>query len=323
MDSARIPQIVIVGSTVVEITFRCAQFPSANQRVAGNNITYSVGGAGPLQAVQACLCGCQVHLVGKTGGDALADYIRERLGEYDIDLNNLTTVAVKNTAVNLVLVNDSGENAVCYYNGTNGSLNARDIDAAESVIAQADVCMLQGSLPDEAIVRAVRLAKVHGRRVILNPSGGNMQRSLPLDELPADYFLADVLLMNLDQAADMTEQSSAHFNRARLIASDLIARGAGCAIVTMGRRGSLVLDRESVERIDGYEVELVDKSASGDAFAGALAAYYAVRDDLKGAAVFASAAGALACTKFGSLESLPGKADIIQLLQKLDAEEKK
>ncbi len=264
-----------------------------------------------------------MHLVSRLGGDTLADYVRERLEEYDIDLCHLSSAAVKNTALNLTLVNDDGENAVCYYNGANGSLTARDIDTAESVIAQADVCMLQGSLPAEAIVRAVRLAKIHGRRVILNPSGGLLQRSLPLDELPAEYFLADVLLMNLDQAADMTEQSAAHFNRARLIASDLVARGVGCAIVTMGRRGSVVLDRDSVERIDGYEVELVDKSGSGDAFAGALSAYYAVRDDIKGAVVFASAAGALACTKFGSLESLPSKADIIQLLQRQDAEEKK
>jgi sugar/nucleoside kinase (ribokinase family) len=37
---------------------------------------------------------------------------------------------------------------------------------------------------------------------------------------------------------------------------------------------------------------------------------------MKEAVKFASAAGALACTKFGSVEALPTKADIIQLLQK-------
>jgi ribokinase len=56
----------------------------------------------------------------------------------------------------------------------------------------------------------------------------------------------------------------------------------------------------------------------GDAFAGALAAYYAVKNDIREAVKFASAAGALACTKFGSIESLPTKDEIIQLLQKED-----
>ena len=46
-----------------------------------------------------------------------------------------------------------------------------------------------------------------------------------------------------------------------------------------------------------------------------LAASCAVGDDLRTAVKFASAAGALACTKFGSVEALPHKADIIQLLQ--------
>jgi ribokinase len=60
---------------------------------------------------------------------------------------------------------------------------------------------------------------------------------------------------------------------------------------------------------------MVDQTCRGDAFAGALAACYAVSGDIREAAKFASAAGALACTKFGSIESLPTKAEIIELLQ--------
>ena len=82
----------------------------------------------------------------------------------------------------------------------------------------------------------------------------------------------------------------------------------------------MVVDRCGVDQIPAFEVELVDQTARGDAFAGALAAYCAVQDDIKGAVEFASAAGALTCTKFGSIESLPTKADIIELLQKEDTE---
>jgi len=41
-----------------------------------------------------------------------------------------------------------------------------------------------------------------------------------------------------------------------------------------------------------------------------------VGDELRKAVRFAAAAGALACTKFGSVEALPTKAEIIELLQK-------
>jgi sugar/nucleoside kinase (ribokinase family) len=43
-----------------------------------------------------------------------------------------------------------------------------------------------------------------------------------------------------------------------------------------------------------------------------------VKDDVREGAKFAAAAGALACTKFGAIEALPGKAEIIELLQKED-----
>jgi sugar/nucleoside kinase (ribokinase family) len=65
-------------------------------------------------------------------------------------------------------------------------------------------------------------------------------------------------------------------------------------------------------------VDWVDRTGSGDAFAGALAAYCGVKHDLRAAVKFASAAGALVCTKFGAIEALPSKADIIQLLQNED-----
>ena len=78
----------------------------------------------------------------------------------------------------------------------------------------------------------------------------------------------------------------------------------------------MVVDRNGADHIPAFEVELVDQTGRGDAFAGALAASCAVGDDLRKAVKFASAAGALTCTKFGSIEALPSKAEIIELLQK-------
>jgi sugar/nucleoside kinase (ribokinase family) len=88
----------------------------------------------------------------------------------------------------------------------------------------------------------------------------------------------------------------------------------------MGKRGCMVIDRNSADHIPAFEVELVDQTGRGDAFAGALAAYCAVKSDVRKAAKFASAAGALACTKFGSIEAMPTKAEIIELLQMEDIE---
>ncbi|MBL7154687.1 MAG: bifunctional hydroxymethylpyrimidine kinase/phosphomethylpyrimidine kinase, partial [Phycisphaerae bacterium] len=123
---------------------------------------------------------------------------------------------------------------------------------------------------------------------------------------------------NLCEAAEITEQSAASIRTAKLIGSDLVSRGVKYAVITMGKRGCMVVDRNGADQIPAFDVELVDQTGRGDAFAGALAASCAVGDDIRQAVKFASAAGALACSKFGSIEAMPTKAEIIQLLQKED-----
>jgi ribokinase len=152
--------------------------------------------------------------------------------------------------------------------------------------------------------------------VILNPALPVEDGEGSSHDFPADYFSANVLVANLSEAAEMTEQSDANIHTAKLIGSDLVARGAGSAIVTIGRRGCMVVDRNGADHVPAFEVELVDQTARGDAFAGALAASLAVKDSLREAAKFAAAAGALACTKFGSIDAMPAKAEIIELLQR-------
>jgi len=221
----------------------------------------------------------------------------------------------------VTLVNAEGENGACHYVGANSALLSEDVDAAEKVISEADVCLIHGKLPQEPIIGAIRYAKVHGTRVILNPARplaspgvGGGQCSEP----PVEYFSADVVVPNLYEAAEITETSRMGIRTAKLMGSDLVARGVKYAVITMGRYGCIVVDRNGADQIPAFAVELVDGAGRGDAFAGALAASCAVGDDIRKAAEFASAAGALACTKFGAIEAMSSRADIIQLLQRED-----
>ncbi len=325
----RIPEVVVIGGTYVDMAVRCGQIPSPGQTVTGSALSYTVTGPGPNQAVEAALCGCQVHLISKVGGDTFAQMAKASLVEFDVNTDYVYSAEAKNTGVVVTLVNAEGENADCVYTGANSALLPQDIDAAEQIISEADVCLIHGRLPQEAIVTALRCAKVHGTKVVLNPARPIEQgvrlssaevRGRQNSDLPIEYFSADILIPNLYEAADITDHSAANIRTAKLIGSDLVARGVDSAVITMGKRGCMVVDRNGADHIPAFEVELVDQTCRGDAFAGALAAYCAVKDDVREAVKFASAAGALACTKFGSIEALPTKAEIIELLQKEDSE---
>jgi ribokinase len=318
--SGKVPKVVVIGGTYVDMAIRCRQVPSPGQFVNGSALSYTITGSGPNQAAEAALCGCQVHLISKVGNDAFAQMARASLAEFNVNTEFICSAKAKNTGVIVTLVNAAGENASCIYAGANSALRPQDIEAADRIISEADVCLINGQLPQAAIVAAIRCAKLHGIKVILNPARPMEQRGRPKIDLPMEYFSADILIPNLDEAAEITEQSAANIHAVKLIGSDLVARGVESAVITLGRRGCMVVDRESADHIPAFEVELVDQTGRGDAFAGALAAYCAVKHDVREAVKFASAAGALACTKFGSIEALPTKAEIIELLQKEDVQ---
>ncbi len=314
----RIPRIVVIGSTYVDMAFKCGQIPGAGQAQSGTGFSYAVAGPGPTEAVQAALCRCEVFLISKVGGDPFGLLAKESLTEYKVNVDYVHTAEAKNTGVIVTMVNAEGENACCHYTGANSALQPAEIEMAEDLIASAEICLIHGCLPQDAITTALKCAQLHGTKVIINPARPTEQENQQSADLPAEYFSADILIPNLYEAADITDQSGATIRTAKLIGSDLVARGARCAVITMGRRGCMVVDRSGADHVPAFEVDLVDHTGSGDAFAGALAAYCAVKDDVREGVKFASAAGALVVTKFGAIEALPTKAEIIQLLQRED-----
>lgn len=314
----RTPKVAVVGATYVDIAMRCAQIPAPGQSVQGSGFEYSPTGPGLNQAIEAALCGCDVHLISKVGEGPFSQTIKEALEEYNVSTEFVFTAQAKNTGTIVTLVDGVGENASCIWPGANTALTQQDIILAENSIADADICLIHGQLPQEAIVAAIRCAEIYGTKTILNPARPMEQKTNQTTDLPIEYFAANILIPNLYEAADITDQSNASINTAKMIGSDLIARGANAAVITMGKRGCMVIDRTGVDHIAAFTIKLVNQTCTGDAFAGALAASCAAGDNLRKAVKFASAAGALACTKFGAIEALPKKADIIELLQKED-----
>lgn len=316
--AANVPKVVVVGGTYVDMVIRCGQIPSAGQSVTGSSLSYTATGPGPNQSAEVALCGCEVYLISKVGGDPFGQMVKDDLAEFNINTDFVYTAETKNTGIVVTLVDAAGENTSLTYAGANSALLPQDIDAAEQIISEADICLIHGQLPQGAIIKAILYAKLHGTKVILNPARPIESPGKENGELPIEYFSANILIPNLYEAADITEHSAANVRTAKLIGSDLVSRGADSAVITMGKRGCMVVSREDADHIPAFEIELVDHTCTGDAFAGALAAYCAVKDDIREAVKFACAAGALVCTKFGSIEALPTKAEIIELLQKED-----
>jgi len=82
----------------------------------------------------------------------------------------------------------------------------------------------------------------------------------------------------------------------------------------LGERGCFVYDGKYCDLISPYDVNVVDTTAAGDVFTAALTAEYLRTGDILGSAKFANAAGALAVSKLGAVNSVPTLEEVKKLM---------
>jgi len=94
------------------------------------------------------------------------------------------------------------------------------------------------------------------------------------------------------------------------IAERLLEMGIKNVVITLGSKGLYFKNRSEEISMKAFKVNVVDTTAAGDAFMGALA-YGLVEDHpIREILRFANGAGALATTKLGAQPSLPLRRDL-------------
>jgi ribokinase len=295
----------VVGNVCIDTTFRVDRFPRPGETLNATSHSDGVGGKGANQAVAAARTGVDVRFFAALGTDPFAAFIRERLkGEFDLGgLSEKPLPSDRST----IVVNRYGENLI-----VSGVACAADFDPLREtrlseLIAGGDILVMQGNLSTGVTNACLRAAKVAGVTTILNPS--------PLSNEPLDFVAVDIVVVNQGEAFEITGGPDPE--RA---ARDLVRRGAKAVIVTLGAEGCLLLEDGSVDLIPAVKVTVVDTSGAGDVFCGCLAGCLMRGWTLAHAARLAVAAAALAVGRPGTLEACPSRAELVKLMNTMEAE---
>ena len=285
--------IVVIGSINMDLVCRTPALPRAGETILGSAFFAIPGGKGANQAVAAARIAdgrVDVHMIGRVGDD---DFGRELLG--GLKANGVITrhVAVtRNVAsgVAMILVDRRGQNSIVVAPGANSKLTPADIDAAEGLIRTASVVVMQLEIPLATVRHAMAMCRRLGVFTILDPA--------PAPARPL-RFGVDLLTPN------ETEARGVKGNAAKGVVLKLGARG--CALLTPGG---------ARRHVKPFKVKVVDSTAAGDAFTGALAVAHALGMPTMEALRLANAAGALCCTKLGAQPALPTRRAVEALLRR-------
>ena len=303
----RKPKVVVVGSFMMDLVIKAERRPQKGETLIGQQFGMFGGGKGNNQAIAAVRLGGDVTMVGRLGMDSFGDKLMDALVEEGVEIRFIVRDAEVGTGVGSPVIDADGDNSIIIVPRANMRLSAADVDRAASAISDSDVLLLQLEVPIAASQRAAEIAKSSGTKVILNPA--------PARDLP-DSFLAqvDILTPNQVEAELLSGVEVSDSEGAERAARILLDRGVSAVILTLGEGGALLLKDGLTTSIPAYRVNVVDTTAAGDAFCGALATALARGEALEDAVVFANAAGALAVTVLGAAPSMPTAKQITEFL---------
>ena len=157
--------------------------------------------------------------------------------------------------------------------------------------------------PTDATEYAFRIARAANVKTVLNPAPA----TVVTDQLLA---LCDLCIPNETEAETLTGVSVGSSAGTEVAGRVPMRRGAGAAIVTLGERGSVLVDGEGLTHVPALPMTAIDSTGAGDAFVAALAVYWAEGQPLRAAARHATAAAALSVTRTGAQASFPRRAEV-------------
>ncbi len=300
------PNILVVGSLNADLVARAPRFPQPGETISGEDLQIIPGGKGANQAVAAARLGANVSMLGRVGKDGFGNFLLDNLKS-----NNVNTKMIQHddasTGTAIIVVDSNGQNSIVLSAGANGKVSAADVDHAS--FATFDLILLQLEIPTPTVLSATKRAHENGLRVILNPA--------PAQPIPDELIsLTDFIIPNETELSLLTGMDVNDTASAEQAAHKLLKRGARNVIVTMGRKGALIVDKYTSKHVDTFEVDVVDTTAAGDAFIGGFAAALLQDKSLEESVRYGCACGALAATKFGAQPSLPTKEEVERLLSR-------
>ncbi len=300
-------RVTVVGSFMFDLVARAPRRPKTGETLIGDSFGMFIGGKGANQAIAASRLNALVCMVGRLGDDLFGNQFLDKFSDEKINTDFVIQDKNNGTGVGMPLIDASGDNSIVIIPRANTALSAKNINQGYEAIANSDILLMQFEVPIEASQRAAEIAKENSTIVILNPA--------PAREIPDTLLdLVDILTPNESETEILSGISATTGKEAKEAARILMDKGVETVILTLGSRGSLLLTATVESFFPANQVDVVDTTAAGDAFCGALAASLANGSTIEEAVKTGNAAGALAVTKLGAEPSLPKKADLDRFL---------
>jgi len=255
------------------------------------------GGCAVNTATALARLGLPVAIIGKVGDDPLGEFLVKGLVDQNVDTSAIKKDTDAGTSATMVMVDPDGERRFVHYIGANACLTFDDVELStidRAAILHIGGCFVMPGLDGEPTLSLLRHARQVGVTTFLDTAWDAQNRWLELIGPYLPYI--DYMVPSLSEARAITG-----LDEPAAIAYSLVEMGAGTVAIKMGADGCLVMGGDGQpHRFPAYEVDVVDATGAGDAFAAGFIAGVYMDWPLDQTAALANALGALCVTAMGA-----------------------
>lgn len=273
------PNILVVGSFVMDLIVSSGRFPEIGETVLGLNFETASGGKGANQAVQAARLGARTTMIGKVGEDAYGQAMIASCRESGLDCSRIMIdKAVSSSIGNVQLqVRQDGktDNRIIVVPAANMAITKEEIAFLQEEISGYDMVLLQLEIPMEINELVAKYAYDKGVPVMLNcapsaPLGDTLLSHLTYIS-PNEYEAADLTGIKIGRKGSAVDEQAV-----KKVIQTLLAKGVKNVLITLGRAGAAFgNEKEFYLCPTVQDVLAIDPTGAGDSFIGAFSTFVA------------------------------------------------
>ncbi len=278
-------EILCLGHASYDLTFSVNTHPLEDEKVFATGFIGCGGGPAANAAVTAARLGCKAAFAGYLGLDLYGDMHLRELHDNKIN-TSLVIRGQSPTPLSSIIVKPDGKRALINYKGNTSALAANALDFSN---IHAKAILLDGHEPHLS-TELVKVAQQKRMATILDAGSLHLGTQLLKDQV--DYLVC-------------SEKFAIQFANDISTALSKLAKTAPVVVITLGEKGLIWQRGNQTGSLPAHTIKAVDSTGAGDAFHGAFACAIAKQFNWLDTLRYASAAGALCCTKTGARQGLP------------------
>lgn len=288
--------VLCIGHASYDLVFSVPQHPGEDDKIFADDFIHCGGGPAANAAVTASRLGYSAAFVGYLGQDFYGEKHAQELDENGVDIS-LVVRGSAPTPISTVLVKPNGKRALINYKRETTPLA---VDAVDFSKAYPKAVLFDGHEP---LLSKTYCLELRNKKIPTVLDAGSLHAGTQALMPMVDYLVG-------------SEKFAVQFAGTIDRALEQLSVIAPAVVITLSERGLIWNYQGERGILPAFQVANVDSTGAGDAFHGAFTAAVASGMAWPDVLSYASAAGALCCTRMGARRGLPYQNELIGMLQR-------